>query len=134
MNIVWVEFSSRRSKILFKAHQLRCARDRNDPRLLRKQPGECDLGRSDFPLRCKRTQQINQSLVRFAILWAETRHAAAKVGTVELCVRVDLACQEAFAQRAERNESNPKLLKVGITVSSGSRQNSEYSLCSAATG
>src|SRR5438876_10739474 len=91
MNIVWVEFSSRRSKILFKARQLRCARDRNDPRLLRKQPGECDLGRSYFPLRCERTHQINQSLVRFAILRAESRHAAAKVRAAELCVRVDLA-------------------------------------------
>src|SRR5437773_11130917 len=111
MNIVWVEFNSRRSKILFKARQLRCARNRHDPRLLREQPGECDLGRRYSPLRCERTHQINQSLVRFAILGAETRHAAAKVGAVELRVRVDLACQEAFAQRAERNESNPKLLK-----------------------
>ena len=55
--------------------------------------------------------QINQSLVCFAILGAETRHTAAKVGAVELCVRVDLASQEALAQRAERNESDPKLLK-----------------------
>src|SRR6266852_3508654 len=113
MNIIWVEFNSRRSKILFKARQLRCARYRNDPRLLRKEPGECDLGRSYFPLRCKRTHQINQSLVRFAILRAETRHAAAEIGAIELCVRVDLASQEAFAQRAERNEANSKLLQRG---------------------
>jgi len=107
MNIVWVEFNSRRSEILFKPRQLCCAWDRNDPRLLRKQPGECDLGRCYSPLRCERTHQINQSLVRFPIIRAETRHAAAKVRAVELCVRIDLASQEAFAQRAERNESDP---------------------------
>src|SRR5438094_3105419 len=84
MNIVWVELNSRRSKILFKARQLRCARDRNNPRLLRKQPGECDLGGRYLPSRCERTHQINQGLVRFAILRAEPRHAAAKVGAVEL--------------------------------------------------
>src|SRR6266404_2829174 len=113
MNIVWVEFNSRGSKILFKTRQLCCARDRNDPRLLRKQPGECDLGRRYLPSRCERTHQINQSLVHFAILRAETRHAAAEIGTVKLCVRVDLASQESFAQRAERNESDPKLFQSG---------------------
>jgi hypothetical protein len=63
MNIVWVEFNSHRSKILFQSSQLRCARDRNDPRLLRKQPAECDMGGRYLPSCCERTHQINRGLV-----------------------------------------------------------------------
>src|SRR5215472_12567677 len=49
------EFDRRRSKVFFKASRPRCAGDRNDPWLLRKQPGECDLSRRYFPLLCERT-------------------------------------------------------------------------------
>ena len=54
---------------------------------------------------------IDQRLVRFAILCAEAWHGVTEVRTVELRVRVNLACQEAFAKRAKWNESDPELFQ-----------------------
>jgi hypothetical protein len=49
---------------------LRRTRDRNNPRLLREQPSECDLSRSRFlPLR-DAAEQVNQCLVRLKRLFA----------------------------------------------------------------
>src|SRR5439155_14181124 len=110
-NIVEGQLDRSRSKVLIESGQLRGARNPNDPRLLRKQPGQCDLRRSYFPLFCEEADNIDQSLVRFAILRAEPWHAAAEVGAIELRVCVDLACQEAFAKRAKRDESNPEFFQ-----------------------
>ena len=41
----------------------------------------------------------------------EPRHAVAEIRTIELRICIDLACQEAFAKWAKRNETNPKFLK-----------------------
>ena len=61
----------------------------------------------------KAGHQVDQSLVGLAILRAETRNAAAEVRAVEFRIRVDLAGEKAFAERAEGNEPNAELFKGG---------------------
>src|SRR5207245_10740203 len=108
--IVDWQLARSRCKGLLQSGELRGAGNRNDPRLLRKQPGQCDLRRSYFLLLCERADHIDQSLVHFAILRAEPWRAVAEVGAVELRVGIDLARQEAFTQRAERHEADTQLL------------------------
>ncbi len=112
-HILRSQLNIRRFKILFQSSQLRCARYRNDPRLLRQQPCKRDLRRQSLSSVPQRAHQINQSLIGLAILRAEPRHAAAKIRAVELRIRVDLARQKSFAKWAERHEANPKLLQRG---------------------
>ena len=97
-------FSSRRSSF-------RGARDRHNPRLLRQQPRERDLRRCRLLPLCDRAKQINQRLIRFPSLRRKARDDVAKVGTVERRVLVDLAREEAPAQRAEWNEADAEFLK-----------------------
>ena len=111
-------------------------RDRHDPRLLRQQPGERDLGRrrascvpADLP------EQVDQRLVGLPRLRREARHDVAEVGAVELGVLVDLAGEEALAERAEGHEADAEFLeRRQHLLASGPRYHSEYSLCSAVTG
>jgi hypothetical protein len=50
MEIFSCKVDFRRSEVFFKAMQLGCARNRNDPRLLGKQPGKHELSRCRPPL------------------------------------------------------------------------------------
>src|SRR6185437_12943877 len=105
------KFDVSSSEILFQAMKLGCSRYWNNPRLLRKQPGECDLsGRCLFVLR-EFNQQIDQGLTRLSILRVKARNGVAEIRTVEFCCFVDLAREKARAQRAKWNESNPKLFE-----------------------
>ncbi len=55
------QFDCRGSDVLFEAMQLRGARDRNDPRLLREQPGERDLSGSRFLALRDAAEQIDHA-------------------------------------------------------------------------
>src|SRR5437764_351207 len=59
----------------------------------------------------ERFYHVHKSLVCFPILLAKTRDGAAKIRAVELRVGGNLARQEAFAERAEGNESDPEFLE-----------------------
>src|SRR5437763_16498527 len=91
--------------------QLRGARDRNNPRLLGKQPGERDLSRGRLLPFCDAAEQTNQGLIRLERLRRKATEGAAEVAAVEGGVLVDLARQEALAQRAEGNETNSEFLE-----------------------
>src|SRR3982751_126231 len=91
--------------------QLRGARDRNNPRLLGEQPGERDLSRCRLLPFGDAAEQIDQGLIRLERLRREAWQGAAEVGAVEGRVLVDLAREEALAQRAVRDEADPQLLK-----------------------
>src|ERR1700730_3655659 len=91
--------------------QLRGAWDLNNPRLLRKQPSERDLSRCRLLPFCDAAEQINQGLIRLESLRREARESAAEVGAVESRVFVDLAREEALAQRAIGNEANSEFLE-----------------------
>src|SRR5579863_947113 len=91
--------------------QLGRSRDRHDPRLLRKQPGECDLSRCRFLLLRKFTKHIHHRLIRFPVLFRKTWHDVSEIAFVELGVLVDLSSQEAFAERAEWNEPDTEFLQ-----------------------
>ncbi len=56
-------------------------------------------------------EQINQRLIRFPSLRRKARDDVAEVGAVERSVLVDLSREEAFAQRAIRNEADPEFLE-----------------------
>ena len=79
-------------------------------------------------------EQIDQRLVRLAGLRREARHGVAEVGAGECGVLVDLAGEEALAQRAKGTRPMPSSSSAGRTSFSGRRHHSEYSLCSAVTG
>src|SRR5580658_3038111 len=70
--------------VLLQATQLRGARNRNHPWLLRQDPGERDLGRGRLlPLRDP-AEQIDQGQVRPPVLRREARDDVAEVGAVKL--------------------------------------------------
>ena len=82
------KFDCNGSDVLFQSMQLRRARDRNDPRLLGQQPGERDLGRRRLLLFRELANQINQRLIRFAVLRRKAGNDVAEIGPVELRVFV----------------------------------------------
>ena len=97
--IVGRQFDASGSDVLFQPMQLRRARDRNNPRLLRKQPGERDLRRCRLLLFCDLAKQIDQRLIRLPVLRRKARDDVAEIGAVELRVFVDLAGEEALCPR-----------------------------------
>src|SRR6266403_3921607 len=105
------EFYGSCADIFFQARQLGRARDRNNPRLLSQQPSQRDLSRCRLLLFCELAKQINHGLICFPSLWSKARDDVAEIGTIELCVLVDLAGKEAFAKRTEWNESDPQFLE-----------------------
>src|ERR1017187_8648979 len=91
--------------------QLCGARDRYNPRLLGKEPGESDLSRRRlFPFP-DAGEEINQGLIRLESLRREARQGAAEVGAVELRIFVDLAREEALAKGAVRDKADSEFLK-----------------------
>src|SRR5207249_437720 len=56
-------------------------------------------------------QQVNQGLIRFPSLWRKSRELIAEIGTIERSVFVDFSREEALAQRAVRNEADPKFFQ-----------------------
>src|SRR6266481_2056490 len=91
--------------------KLRCSWDRNNPRLLGKQPSEGYLSRCRPLSFCDLGQQINQRLIRFSSLRAKARDNVAEIGTIELRIFVDLAREEALTKRAKWNESDPEFFE-----------------------
>src|ERR1035441_3301589 len=91
--------------------QLRCARDWNNPRLLRQQPSERDLSRRRLLPFSNGAKQINQGLIRLERLRREAREGAAEVGFIEGRFLVHLPREEALAQRAVGNEADSELFK-----------------------
>src|SRR5512132_4540025 len=89
-NVIGRKFDGSRSDVLLQAGQLRGARDRNDPRLLGKEPSNRDLSRRDLLPFTYLAKQINQGLVRFPSLRRKSREYVAEVGTVKHRVFVDL--------------------------------------------
>ena len=91
--------------------QLGGAGNRHNPRLLRQQPCQRDLGRCRLlPLwRC--AEQIDQGLVRLERLRRETGERAAEVGAVERRILVHLTREKPFAQGAVGNEPDPEFLE-----------------------
>ena len=110
MQIVWRKLDCSCSDVLVQARQLGRARDRNNPRLLSQQPGECYLSGSRLLPFGELAKQVNKGPVRLPSLWRKARNDVAEVGTVERSVFVDLARQEALAQGAIGNEPNSKFL------------------------
>src|SRR5262249_52555566 len=110
-DIVGRQLDSQCPEILVEAIELRRSRYRNDPRLLRQQPRESDLGWRGFLARCKCGNYIHQRLVRLTVFGAKARDRAAKIRAVELRLRRDLACQETLAKRTERDESDSQFLQ-----------------------
>src|SRR5437763_750509 len=104
LNVLGRKFDLQRTQILFEAGQFRCPRDGNNPWLLVKQPGERDLSWCRLLLLRKARNHINQGLVRFPVLFVETRNNAAEIRAVELGIRSDFSGEEALAERAEWNE------------------------------
>src|SRR5580700_4238793 len=105
------KFEIRRSEVFFKAMQLGCARNRNDPRLLGKQPSKCELSRCRLLLLREFAEQINQRLVRFTVLWVKAWDGVAEIRVIELRILVDLARQETLTKWAKWNESDPEFFK-----------------------
>src|SRR5712692_3158923 len=96
--------------ILFKTVHLGCARDRCNPGFLRQQPGDgdlrlgCVLGLRNF------TEQLYQGLVGLPCFGLETGKGVTNVVTFEFRIFLDRTGQEAFAERAERHETDAQFL------------------------
>src|SRR5208282_540092 len=91
---------------------LRRSWNRNDPRFLRKQPGQCDLcGTCVFSLGDP-IQKINHRLVCRTSLLGESREYCSHVRAFKLCRR-NLARQETLSKRAPGNKTDSQLLADG---------------------
>src|SRR5260370_39493463 len=91
--------------------QLGCARDRHDPRFLRKQPSERDLSGCCFLVLRTSAKQIHQPLIRFPSLRRKAMHDVAEIAFVELRIFADLPGKEALAKRTEWNAPDPEFLQ-----------------------
>ena len=95
---------------------------------------DCDLrGRGFLALR-DLAEQLDQRLIGFASLGGEARERGAEVGAVELGGGVDLAGEEALAQRAPGNEADAEFFEHRQHFRFGISDHREYSLCTAVTG
>src|SRR5262249_8394143 len=83
----------------------------NHPWLLRHHPRQGYLCRRGFLLLCKLCNDIANRLIGFAVLCVETWNSIAKITLIELRALVDFPGQEAFAERAERNEADAQLFE-----------------------
>src|SRR5262245_2379229 len=90
-----------RAEVLLEPRDLRRARDRDDPRLLREQPRERDLRGRCLLARGERLQPLNEGEVRLAVLRREARDDVPEVRLLERRLIVDLAGEESLAERAE---------------------------------
>ena len=103
--IVGRELDRRRADVLFEAVELGGAGDRDDPWLLRQQPGERDLRGRHALLAPDLFQETDHGLVRLAGLRREARQGAAIVVAAEGRSLVDLAGEKAPAQRTVGGQS-----------------------------
>src|SRR5204863_408002 len=81
------------------------------PRLLRQEPCQRDLTGRGLLAVCHGLQQIHERLIGLAILRREAWNAGSEVRAVECRGLVDLAGEEAFPKRTERDEADAEFLK-----------------------
>src|SRR5579862_3441305 len=113
MKIVGGQLDCNRSDVFFEPMQLRRARDRHNPRLLRKQPGECYLGRRRLLMLRDLAEQIDECLIRLPVFGVKARDAITEIGAIELCILADRSRKEAFAKRAKWNEPDSEFFECG---------------------
>ena len=107
----------------------------NDPRLLREQPRQRDLGRSRLLAFRDAAEQIDYCLVRLESLRRKARQSAAEVGAVEFRVFVDRCPSGSPFQAGYKARSQSRVPRVsGITSCSGFLHHREYSLWKAVSG
>src|SRR4029077_7000395 len=125
LEIVGRKLARSRADVLLEPVELGSAGNRDDPRLLCQQPGECDLRRSRALLLADLFQQIDHWPVCLASLGRKARQAGAIVVAAEGGGLVDLAGEEAPAQGTKGNEADPQLranrqhLRLGLTPPEG---------------
>jgi hypothetical protein len=76
-----------------------------------KQPSRCELSRCCLLLLREFTEQINQRLVRLAVLRLKAWDGVAEIRVIELRIFVDLACEKTLTKWAKWNESDPEFFK-----------------------
>src|ERR1039457_5648124 len=107
------EFEGCAAQIFFEPRKPGRTWNRNDPWLFCQQPCESDLRRRGFLLFREMGDYLDERLIGFAIFFAEAWDDVAEVGAVELGGGVDLAGEEASAQRAEGHETDAEFFERG---------------------
>jgi RNA polymerase sigma-70 factor (ECF subfamily) len=103
--------------------QLGCARNRNDPRLLCKQPSKRELSRCRLLLLREFAEQINQRLVRFTVLWVKAWDGVAEIRAIELRIFLDLALNHLpFWRHPPEIDGTPHALIVGFYLKGAVRR------------
>ena len=97
-NVVSRELDGGGTCVLLHAFELRGARNRHNPRFLRKQPRESNL-RWRRPSLCSNgSDSVDQRFVGFAVLRSESRNDISEIVLGERRVLIDLAGQEPFCR------------------------------------
>src|SRR5262249_580087 len=99
-----------RGDVLIKAAELRRAGNRDDPRLLRQQPGQGDLRGRGALLRADLGTQINHRCFGLPSLGRKAWQADTVVVAAEGGGLVDFAGEESPTQRTKGDKSDPQLL------------------------
>jgi hypothetical protein len=126
--VVVRQFDAGRPDVLFEAVQLRGTGDGDDPRLLREQPGERDLGARRSLLVRDLAEHLDQGLIRLAVLRGEARDGIAEVGASNDVFSSIAPVRKPLPRGLKGTKPMPSSSSVGSTSSSGSRHHSEYSL------
>jgi len=109
--------------------QLGCAWNRNDPRLLGKQPSKRELSRCRLFLLREFAEQINQRLVRFTVLWVKAWDGVAEIRVIELRIFIDLAIRKPLPRGL--NGTNPiQNRSIASTLSRLSDASTTLLMCS----
>ena len=98
------------SNVLLDAMPLRSSRNRNNPRLLSKQPCERNLRWSGVLPSGDTAEQLDERNISFSRFGREPWNEIAEVGALKPGVLIDFPGEESRTQWAEWNEANPKLL------------------------
>ena len=101
------------AEVFVEAVQLRGAGDGDDPRLLREEPGEGDLGGGGAEAGGDLCDEGDEGLVGLAVFFGETGEGVAEVVLFEAGGGGDGAGEKAAAKRAEGDEADAEFFQGG---------------------
>ena len=120
--------------ILLQPMQLRGARDRNNPRLLREKPGQRNLSGQRFLPPGDSAEQVDQGLIAFIASGVKRGSVLRKSVLSSLVFSFIAPVRKPLPRGLYGTKPIPSSSRVGITSFSGALVHSEYSLCRAVSG
>ena len=127
--IVRREFDRNCPDVFIQAMQFRCAGDRHDPWLLRKQPGKSRSAAVSPSCVFPAAQQVDQRLIRLECLWSKTWRGASKIRTIKISVSSILPVRKPSPRGSVSAPIRFQFLESRYDFFFRSSSTERYSLC-----